>query len=51
MLIGIASKSFTKGHPKTRKNANFDNIKGNVNEMKLLTKQKKILMQNKNKMK
>jgi hypothetical protein len=39
MLIGglgwgvgvIASKTVAKGHPKTRKIANFDNIKGNVN--------------------
>jgi hypothetical protein len=31
---GIASKTFAKGHPKSRKIANFDNIKGNVNAMK-----------------
>jgi hypothetical protein len=31
---GIASKTFSKGHPKSRKIANSDNIKGNVNEMK-----------------
>ena len=31
---GIASKRFAKGQPKSRKIANFDNIKGNVNEMK-----------------
>jgi hypothetical protein len=34
MLTGMASKGFTKGYPQTRKIANFDNIKGNVNEMK-----------------
>jgi hypothetical protein len=33
-MWGIASKMFAKGHPKSRKIANFDNIKGNVNEMK-----------------
>jgi hypothetical protein len=42
---GLASKTVAKGHPKTRKIANFDNIKGNVNEMK------RSLMQNKNRMK
>jgi hypothetical protein len=31
---GIASKTLANGHPKSRKIANFDNIKGNVNEMK-----------------
>ena len=31
---GIASKTFAKGHPKSGKIANFDNIKGNVNAMK-----------------
>jgi hypothetical protein len=33
-MRGIASKTFAKGNPKSRKIANFDNIKGNVNEMK-----------------
>jgi hypothetical protein len=32
---GTASKAFAKGHPKSRKIANFDNIKGNVNVMKM----------------
>jgi hypothetical protein len=41
----ITSKTVAKGHPKTRKIANFDNIKGNVNEMKTS------FMQNKNRMK
>jgi hypothetical protein len=31
---GISSKTFAKGHPKSRKIANFEKIKGNVNEMK-----------------
>jgi hypothetical protein len=33
---GIVSKTFAKGHPKSRKTANFDNINGNllVNVMK-----------------
>jgi hypothetical protein len=31
---GIASKTFATGYPKSRKIVNFDNIKGNVNEMK-----------------
>ena len=31
---GITSRTFAKGHPKSRKIANFDNLKGNVNEMK-----------------
>ena len=30
----IASKTFAKGHPKSGKIANFDNIKGNINAMK-----------------
>jgi hypothetical protein len=42
---GIASKTVAKGHHKTRKIANFDNIKGNVSEMKTS------FMQNKNRMK
>jgi hypothetical protein len=48
MLIGLgdkSSKTVAKWHPKTRKIAKFDNIKGNVNEMKTS------FMQNKNKMK
>ena len=31
---GIASKTFAKGHPKSEKIANFDNIKGNENVVK-----------------
>ena len=46
---GIASKTFAKGHPKSRKITNFDNIKGNVNEMK--TYKNKIFIQNENRMK
>jgi hypothetical protein len=43
------SKNFAKGHPKTRKIANFDNIKAQRNRNENV--QNKRFMQNKNKRK
>jgi hypothetical protein len=42
--LSKTTKTLAKGHPKTRKIANFDNIKAKVNEMKTSSMQKNELI-------